>query len=70
MRQYLLLILLATGCFLSFVWYYLALKDWITDVQQGVYARHHVEAVLETSMLLLYTWFGARFIIKRVNMFF
>ena len=67
MRPTLSLILLLFGCLIGFTGYCFALIDWVQDVQTGVYERDHLEATLETSALLVYTYSAFRFAGKRLN---
>lgn len=63
MRQSsLLLFLLTAGVMGGFMGYCYALIDWVQDVQTGVYADNHVEALSETAALGLYTYLAFRFL--------
>lgn len=63
MRQSSVLLLLLTAGFIGgFIGYCYALIDWVQDVLSGVYADHHVEAMLETTALGLYTYLAFRFL--------
>ena len=64
MRQNLPLILLLTAGFTGFIGYCYALIDWVQDVLTGVYACHHVEAILETTALGVYTYLAIRFLLS------
>ena len=61
MSKILLLSLVGIGALLAFVGYCAALVDWIQDFSGGVYRQNSMEAFLETSGLLLYTYLGVRF---------
>ncbi|WP_461129658.1 hypothetical protein [Spirosoma aerophilum] len=61
MRQFLLIVGLVTGCVIGLLGYCGALIDWILDYQQGVYATHPLEAILETLALIAYFFAGLRF---------
>ena len=69
MRQTLGVILLLSAVLAGFMGYCAALIDWVSDVKTGVYVQHQEEALWETSALVLYTWLGVRFIIRRMNLF-
>lgn len=40
--------------------FYLALTDWVTDLNQGIYRTNHLECLLETSLLMVYIALGIR----------
>lgn len=63
------MILLGIGVLLCFAGYCYALIDWVVDYQSGVYQRQQLEALYETSALLLYTALGLRFMNRRINLF-
>ena len=57
------------GVLVCFAGYCYALIDWVIDYETGVYKRQQLEAVYETSALLLYTALGLRFINRRIDLF-
>jgi hypothetical protein len=67
MKSQLLAILLVAGVLVCFAAYCYAIIDWVTDYRTGVYQREHLEALYETSALVLYTLLGLRFMNKRMN---
>ena len=67
MRQTVFVLVLIIASLLSLAGYCLALLDWVNDVQEGIYQRNHLEAVLETSALALYTYLGIRFTKNKIN---
>ncbi|WP_229379415.1 hypothetical protein [Fibrella forsythiae] len=54
------LLLLAST--IGFVGYCAALIDWIQDYSTGFYRRAWLEATLETSALVIYSYAGIRFL--------
>ncbi|WP_420147149.1 hypothetical protein [Spirosoma sp.] len=61
MPKILLLLLIGLGGLLAFAGYWTALIDWVQDVSGGVYRQNFIEAMLETSGLVIYTYLGVRF---------
>jgi hypothetical protein len=52
----------------SFVIYCSMWVDWVQDFKNGIYARHYLEALIETIALVGYTYLGGRFAYSRLNM--
>lgn len=69
MRKLLLLLLIILGASAAFTGYCAALLDWVQDFSGGVYQRNLVEAVLETSALVIYTYLGVRFFNRSTGSF-
>lgn len=55
-------VLLLTVSLVGFIGYCYALIDWVQDVLTGVYADNHVEAILDTMALGVYTYLARRFL--------
>ena len=60
-----ILILIVVGI-ICFSGYCMALIDWVQDARTGVYESNHLEAVLETSALIVYTYLAIRFMKRKV----
>ncbi|WP_461133256.1 hypothetical protein [Spirosoma lituiforme] len=67
MNKTLLLLIILIGASAAFFGYCAVLIDWIQDYSTGVYARNRLEAVLESSVLFLYTFFGVKFFYRHIN---
>jgi hypothetical protein len=61
MRQAPSILLFIVVGIICFSGYCVALIDWVQDARTGVYKRNHIEAVLETSALVVYTYLAMRF---------
>lgn len=69
MSKILLLLLVSIGALLAFIGYCAALVDWIQDLSGGVYQQNTMEALLETSGLIIYTYLGIRFFNRNLGSF-
>ncbi|UFH53626.1 hypothetical protein [Spirosoma sp. KNUC1025] len=69
MYKILLLILVGVGALLAFAGYFWALSDWMEDISGGIYRQNYVEATLETSGIVLYTYLGIRFFTRNMGSF-
>lgn len=65
MRQLLLVTFLISGGLICFIGYWVALLDWVQDMESGTYRRDHLEAVLETFALFTYSYLAIRFMKSR-----
>ncbi|GAB2593672.1 hypothetical protein [Spirosoma areae] len=61
MHKLLIIFVIILGASAAFAGYFAGLLDWIQDFSSGLYSAHPIEATLETSALLTYTYFGVKF---------
>ncbi|QDK81326.1 hypothetical protein EXU85_23030 [Spirosoma sp. KCTC 42546] len=68
MRQPVLILSILVGSLIGLFLYCAALIDWVQDYKTGIYAQNQLEAILETSGVLLYSYAGFRFLQWRVRL--
>lgn len=62
------LLLLSTGCLLSFLGWYVVLADWVQALQTGVYEQNGLTIGLTSLAILLYTGFAIYFITHKIQL--
>ncbi|WP_461112727.1 hypothetical protein [Spirosoma jeollabukense] len=66
MRQASSIFLFIVVGIICFGGYCVALIDWVQDAKTGVYESNYIEAVLETSALVIYTYLAMRFMKRKI----
>lgn len=66
MRQASSILFLIVVGIICFSGYCMALIDWVQDARTGVYKSNHIEAALETSALVVYTYLAMRFVKRKL----